>query len=61
MILEYPNIPRTICLIRANLIYFGNISRILCQVTSSDSGKTRVSAMVVMKLVSPDQRGNACK
>jgi hypothetical protein len=35
-------------------------SRSFAQVTSSASGSTRVSAVTVMKLVSPTQRGSAC-
>ena len=31
-----------------------------CQVDWSDSGSTRVSPIVVMKFVSPSQRGNTC-
>jgi len=36
-------------------------ARIRFQVVASSSGKTRVSAIVVMKLVSPSQRGSACR
>src|SRR6185437_1005562 len=38
-----------------------NASRRRCQVTESSSGSTRVSPVTVMKLVSPTQRGTACR
>jgi len=42
-------------------IHPASASRSFCQVTSIGSGRTRVSAVVVMKLVSPIQRGSACR
>ena len=39
----------------------GHASVSFCHATCSVSGITRVPAMVVMKLVSPDQRGSTCR
>jgi hypothetical protein len=44
----------------SEVAFFRMASRSFDQVTSSGSGSTRVSAVAVMKLVSPLQRGRAC-
>jgi hypothetical protein len=40
--------------------HLGQAARSFAQVASSASGNTRVSAVTVMKLVSPTHRGKAC-